>query len=272
MSEQTQSHEIEVLPVEPLEILYRDEHFIAINKPSGLLVHRSPIDKRETQFAMQMLRDQIGQHVYPLHRLDRPTSGVLLFALSSEAARDAQTLFSDKLICKRYLALVRGFAPEDRFIDRPLKEKLDKIADKFADTNKGPQEAQTQVHCLHQASLPVSLGKFPSVRYSLVECWPKTGRKHQIRRHLNGINHPIINDVNHGDNTQNHFFIDHFDCTRLMLFATDLYFVHPYTQTRIHIRAPLGEQALAIFARLGWPQSEESYYTKAVSMIFSPLE
>ena len=125
-----------------LTILYRDENYIAIDKPSGLLVHRSFLDKHETQFAMQMLRDQIGQHVLPVHRLDRPTSGVLLFALSSEAARDMNQLFIDGQIEKRYLALVRGFLNESIFLDKPLKEELDKIADKFADQNKAPQDAQ----------------------------------------------------------------------------------------------------------------------------------
>ncbi|WP_462157959.1 tRNA pseudouridine(65) synthase TruC [Pseudoalteromonas sp. GB56] len=245
-----------------LEILYRDEYFIAINKPSGLLVHRSFLDKHETQFAVQMLRDQIGQHVFPLHRLDRPTSGVLLFALSSDAARDAGSLFSDNKISKRYLALTRGFAPEQQLIDKPLKEKHDKIADKFADNNKPPQEAQTEVRCRFQASLPIAVGKFPSVRYSLVECWPKTGRKHQIRRHLNGINHPILNDVNHGDNTQNHFFAEHFNCNRLMLFASDVYFMHPYSNETIHIHASLGPQALSIFEALGWPNKESDYFAK----------
>ena len=130
-----------------LTILYQDENYVAINKPSGLLVHRSFLDKHETQFAMQMLRDQLGQHVFPVHRLDRPTSGVLLFALSSEAARDMNQLFIEGTIAKRYLALVRGFAPESVFLDKPLKEELDKIADKFADQDKAPQEAQTQFNC-----------------------------------------------------------------------------------------------------------------------------
>ena len=98
-------------PVEygELNILYQDEYFVAIDKPAGLLVHRSFLDKHETQFAMQMLRDQLGQHVFPVHRLDRPTSGVLLFALSSESARDMNKLFIEGTITKRYLALVRGF-------------------------------------------------------------------------------------------------------------------------------------------------------------------
>ncbi|WP_404339384.1 tRNA pseudouridine(65) synthase TruC [Pseudoalteromonas mariniglutinosa] len=243
-----------------LTILYRDEHYIAIDKPSGLLVHRSFLDKHETQFAMQMLRDQIGQHVFPVHRLDRPTSGVLLFALSSEAARDINQLFIDGLIEKRYVALVRGFLNESIFVDKPLKEELDKIADKFAQQDKAPQQAQTHFHCLHQASLPIEIGKYPTVRYSLVECFPKTGRKHQIRRHLKHLSLPIIGDVNHGDNQHNQFFREHFKLRRLMLFASGLKFVHPYTQQPIIIKAPLGETMLGICQQLGWPNNEKDYY------------
>ncbi|MBD1584313.1 tRNA pseudouridine(65) synthase TruC [Pseudoalteromonas sp. S16_S37] len=242
-----------------LEIVYQDENYVAINKPSGLLVHRSFLDKRETQFAMQMLRDQLGQHVFPVHRLDRPTSGVLLFALSSEAARDMNQVFIDGNIEKRYLALVRGFAPESVFLDKPLKEELDKIADKFANQDKAPQEAQTQFNCLYQASLPIPFGKYPSIRYSLVECFPKTGRKHQIRRHLKHLSYPIIGDVNHGDNKHNHFFFEHFSLQRLMLFATSLKFVHPYSKETITIKARLGEQMLSICEQLGWPTTEKDY-------------
>lgn len=242
-----------------LSVLYQDEHYVAINKPSGLLVHRSFLDKGETQFAMQMLRDQLNQHVFPVHRLDKPTSGVLLFALSSEAARAMSQVFEQHQIQKRYLALVRGFAPQSQLIDRPLKLKLDKIADKFTGQDKPAQEAVTQMRCLHQVSLPIAFGKYPSVRYSLVECLPKTGRKHQIRRHLKGINHPILNDVNHGDNKQNHFFAAHFALQRLMLFATDLHFTHPYTRENIKINAPLGEQMLQLCQQLGLPHTEKAY-------------
>jgi tRNA pseudouridine65 synthase len=251
--------DLEVTVHDELEIIYQDAHFVAINKPSGLLVHRSFLDKRETRFAMQMLRDQLGQHVFPVHRLDRPTSGVLLFALSSEDARAMNQLFIDGTIQKRYIALTRGFAPESVVLDKPLKEELDKIADKFADQNKAPQEAITEFRCLHQAALPIPLGKFPTVRYSLVECFPKTGRKHQIRRHLKHLAHPIIGDVNHGDNTQNHFFYEHFQLQRLMLFATTLSFVHPYTNEPICIRANLGPEMLAVCKALGWPETEEEY-------------
>lgn len=242
-----------------LPILYRDEHFIAIDKPSGLLVHRSFLDKRETHFAMQMLRDQIDQHVFPLHRLDRPTSGVLLFGLSSDVARTASSLFSEHKISKRYLALTRGFAPESLHVDHALKYKHDKIADKFADKEKPAQEAQTDFKCLHQAVINKPLGKFPTVRYSLVECLPKTGRKHQIRRHLNHINHPILNDANYGDNKQDHFFQQEFGLNRLMLFAKELTFEHPFSKQTIHIEASIGEPELELFKRLGWPGEEKDY-------------
>jgi tRNA pseudouridine65 synthase len=242
-----------------LAILYQDENYVAINKPSGLLVHRSFLDKHETQFAMQMLRDQLGQHVFPVHRLDRPTSGVLLFALSSEAARDMNQLFIAGTINKRYLALVRGFAPESVFVDKPLKEELDKIADKFADQDKAAQPAQTQFNCLRQAVLPIAIGKYPTVRYSLVECLPKTGRKHQIRRHLNHLSFPIIGDVNHGDNQHNQFFREYFKLRRLMLFATELNFMHPYSNESITIKAPLGDAMLHVCKQLGWPDQEEDY-------------
>ncbi|MFC3031666.1 tRNA pseudouridine(65) synthase TruC [Pseudoalteromonas fenneropenaei] len=246
-------------PTETLEILYQDAHFVAINKPSGLLVHRSFLDKRETRFAMQMLRDQLGQHVFPVHRLDRPTSGVLLFALSSEDARAMNQLFIEGTIEKRYLALARGFAPEQITVDRPLKEELDKIADKFADQDKPAQEAITHFRCLRTATLPIPIGKYPTVRYSLVECLPETGRKHQIRRHLKHLSHPIIGDVNHGDNQHNHFFYEHFALQRLMLFATRLSFVHPYSNEKIDIRAPLGDEMMRVCQQLGWPSDEREY-------------
>ncbi len=242
-----------------LNILYQDEYFVAIDKPSGLLVHRSFLDKHETQFAMQMVRDQIGQHVYTVHRLDRPTSGVLLFALSSDAANKMNQLFIEHKVQKRYLALVRGFAPDKIKVDKPLKEQLDKIADKYAVQDKPAQTAVTDFKCLHQASLPISFGKYPSIRYSLVECLPQTGRKHQLRRHLNHITHPIIGDINHGDNKHNKFFRDHYSFRRLMLFAMGLNFVHPYTQQPIEIKANLGQQTLDIFAQLGWPGIESEY-------------
>ncbi|MDW2211332.1 pseudouridine synthase, partial [Vibrio sp. 2025] len=140
MSEQETSQT--VAPVE-LEIVYQDEYFVAVNKPAGMLVHRSWLDKHETQFVMQTLRDQIGQHVFPLHRLDRPTSGVLVFALSSEVASQVMPMFAEHKMEKTYHAIVRGWIEEEGVLDYALKVELDKIADKFASQEKEAQEAVT---------------------------------------------------------------------------------------------------------------------------------
>jgi tRNA pseudouridine65 synthase len=142
--------------MEALEIIYRDEYLVAINKPSGLLVHRSKIDPHETRFALQLLRDQIGQHVYPVHRLDKPTSGVLLFALSSEIARIVSEGFANHSVQKTYLAIVRGYAPEQGTIDHPLKDKADKLADRDKSKQTPAREAVSYFSRLATIELPIS--------------------------------------------------------------------------------------------------------------------
>ncbi len=127
---------MEITAYEPLEILYQDDYIVAINKPSGLLVHKSPIDKHETRFALQELRNQIGQYVYPVHRLDKPTSGVLLFALSKEIAQLMGEAFRNNEIKKEYIAVVRGYVDDSGMIDYPLKEMLDSKVQK----NEGLQK------------------------------------------------------------------------------------------------------------------------------------
>lgn len=235
-----------------LAIIYQDEHFVAINKPSGLLVHRSWIDRHETRFALQMTRDLVGQHVFPVHRLDKPTSGVLLFALDSDSARLVSEQFSAHSINKKYLAIVRGYAPEHQIIDYPLKEQLDKIADKKADKNKEPQSAITQITRLASCELPYAVDKYPSSRYSLLLAEPQTGRKHQIRRHLKHISHPIIGDAKHGKSSHNRFFARHFDSQRLLLAAIELSFFHPYKNTPTSIKAELSADYMRVIQRLGW--------------------
>lgn len=234
----------------PLEILYQDEYLIAINKPAGMLVHRSWLDKQETQFAMQLLRDQIGQYVYPIHRLDRPTSGVLLFALNSEIANQLCLQFEEKVVKKLYLAIVRGYTAESAVIDYPLKPKLDKIADKFSQDNKEAQSAITHYQTLAKAELPYPVGRYQTARYSLIQLSPQTGRKHQLRRHLKHIFHPIIGDTQYGDLPQNRAFQQQFAVTRLMLHAKSLSITHPITQQALTIEAGLDmqwQQALKIF-------------------------
>lgn len=221
------------------DILYKDEYCIAINKPSGWLVHRSWLDKNEKVVVMQTLRDQIGQHVFPVHRLDRPTSGVLLFALSSEVAKLLAQQFAERQPQKTYHAIVRGLVPEAGVIDYPLVEELDKIADKFTNKNKPAQDAISQYWPISSVEIPIAVGKYATARYSFIELMPHTGRKHQLRRHMKHIFHPIIGDSKHGDLHQNRAFTQYFGHKRLMLHASTLTFIHPINKETITIRAEL---------------------------------
>jgi tRNA pseudouridine65 synthase len=235
-----------------LPILYQDQDLIVVNKYSGLLVHRSAIDAKAEEFAVQMLRDQLGQKVYPVHRLDRPTSGALVFAFSSESARHLSQEFSEGRVKKTYLAVVRGVSPSEVIIDYPLKEELDKLADKKAREDKPAQNAITQISTLASIEIPIAVDKFPTSRYSLVKAVPKTGRKHQIRRHLRHLGHPIIGDVSHGSGKHNRFFRDHFQIPRLLLACTEISFLHPKENTFIRVQAPLSEDFKNLIEKLGW--------------------
>ncbi|STO60604.1 tRNA pseudouridine synthase C [Canicola haemoglobinophilus] len=234
-----------------LDILYQDEFLVAVNKPAGMLVHRSWLDSHETQFVMQTLRDQIGQHVFPIHRLDRPTSGVLLFALNAEIANLLCLQFEQKKVEKSYLAVVRGYLTDAQTIDYPLKVQLDKIADKFSQ-EKEPQQAITDYRGLKIAEMPYGVGRYTTSRYSLVRLIPHTGRKHQLRRHLKHIFHPILGDTQYGDLHQNRALSQNVGVNRLMLHAEKLCFQHPVTNERVEIVADLDEQWKLLFKTFNW--------------------
>ena len=221
----------------PLEILYQDEYLVAINKPSGLLVHKSPIDKHETLFALQLVRDQIGRYVYPVHRLDKPTSGVLVFALSSEVAKLMSELFKSSNVEKEYIAVVRGYTLQNDLIDYALKQMLDTKEQKSLGITKEAQEAKTEYVRLATAELPYAVSRYKVARYSLVKLLPKTGRKHQLRRHMKHIFHPIVGDTKHGRGEHNKLFRDKFDCHRLLLHASKMSFVHPVGGSKVCIEA-----------------------------------
>lgn len=235
-----------------LEILWQDELLVAINKPSGLLVHRSAIDRHETRFAMQMLRDQLGQHVWPLHRLDKPTSGVLLFGLSADAARAMAPLFEAHQIKKSYLAIVRGHTAESEVINYPLKEIQDKLTDRNANKDTQPKQATTAYTRLAIAELPVEIEGHSSSRYSLIRCQPTTGRKHQIRRHMKHISHPIIGDARFGRGRHNRWFAENLAAGRLLLHAERLTFQHPLSGVVIDISAPMDGRFDNAVTGLGW--------------------
>lgn len=233
-----------------LEILYRDEHIVAINKPSGMLVHRSDIDRHETRFVLQLLRNQLNQRVYPVHRLDKPTSGVLVFALSSEMASAMVKQWQQRAVDKRYLAVVRGYMPEFTHLDYAMRPPVDKYAKH--EVEKPAQEAITDFKRLDTIEIPVAIDKYPQSRYSLVEALPKTGRKHQIRRHLKHLSHPIIGDARYGKGRHSRYFRDHLDSGRLLLHAWKLEIQHPVTGAEMSFVAPLDRVFSHLVQGFGW--------------------
>lgn len=244
--------EVKIAERFPLDVLYQDEHLVVVNKPSGLLVHRSEIDRRETQFLMQWVRDQIGQRVYPVHRLDKPTSGAIVLALDSDTARLLSEQFASHQVTKQYIAIVRGHVKEPQTIDHALKEELDKIADAKARKDKPAQDAITQMTPLAKAELPFAVGKYATARYSLVSMTPETGRKHQLRRHMAHIRHPILVDSNHGDNKHNRFFREQLQINRLMLHAQTLQFTQPHTKQLVHCKASFDSSWRQALEALDW--------------------
>ncbi|EXU74971.1 tRNA pseudouridine(65) synthase TruC [Erwinia mallotivora] len=235
-----------------LEIIYQDEWLVAVNKPAGWLVHRSWLDRHETVFVMQTLRDQIGRHVYTVHRLDRPTSGVLLLALSSEVARQLSEQFAQHQMQKVYHAVVRGWLSGKDTLDYPLSEQVDKIADKFAQPDKAPQPAVTHWRTLATAELPVPVSRYQTSRYTLTELLPQTGRKHQLRRHMRYLRHPIIGDTAHGDLRQNRHAAQNFGMNRLMLHASELHLTHPVTGETLRLRAGMDAVWQNMINAFGW--------------------
>ena len=235
-----------------LEIIYQDEYLVVINKPSGLLVHKSMIDRHEIYFAMKMLRDQIGQWVYPVHRLDKPTSGVLLFALDSHTAKLLSEQFKVHSIEKTYIAVVRGYIQEYGVIDYPLSVKLDKITDKKADKTKEAEDAITSYKRVAQVELDFAVGRYDKTRYSLVELKPSTGRKHQLRRHMKHLSHHILGDTKYGRGEHNKLIRQEFDCHRLLLHALSLKITHPYTDKEMIFDAKLDTTFNTIFERFSW--------------------
>lgn len=217
-----------------MEILFQDQYFFAINKPSGFFVHPpelSPYPVPKERICIHVLRAQMNKEVFPVHRLDAPTSGVLLFTTSRQAARELSRLFMNHEIKKTYHAVVRGHVESEGAIEIPLER--DDIGLML--------EARTTYSLLKTIELPVAVGKkYPTARYSLVEVNPVTGRWHQIRRHFDRIAHPLLGDIEHGDSYHNRFFRDSLGIKGLCLKASKVEFVHPWTSEKIKIAAAKG--------------------------------
>jgi tRNA pseudouridine65 synthase len=231
-----------------LPILFEDEQLVVIDKPAGLLVHRTNQAYGEEENALIQLRDQLGTWVAPVHRLDRATSGCLLFAKNEQVLPSLKALFMDRAIEKRYLCIVRGIpALSEGLIDHPLtSERSNKL-----------QEAQSKYRVLLESEQPFdSTGRYPTSRYSLLEVELLTGRTHQIRRHMAHIRHYILGDRKHGDNKQNRYFETHFGLQNLLLHSWKLSFNHPLTQDFIKLTCTPPPHFLAIVQKLGWPNAD----------------
>jgi tRNA pseudouridine65 synthase len=236
---------------QPLTILWQDEDLVFVHKPAGWLVHRTGLDAHETRFVMQTLRDQLGRHVFPVHRLDKGTSGVLLMALHAQAARAVSTAFEMQQVDKRYIAMVRGWPPDLAWeIDHALR--LDD-----APPDAAPQAARTSFQRLATLQLDVPVDRYPTTRAALVQAVPYTGRRHQIRRHLKHTSHPIIGDATHGKGLHNRWWTAHLGQQRLWLHALSLSIRHPRTQEALSVASPLDNLQLnadwqALLSELPW--------------------
>jgi tRNA pseudouridine65 synthase len=224
-----------------LKILYEDDDLVAIHKPCGLLVHRTKLANDATEFALQILRDQIDQKVFPAHRLDRKTSGVLVFTKNEEANRRLQIQFMEQEVSKKYLAIVRGWTDEVGTIDYPL----------INDTGK-KQDAITHYKTIERVEIPLIHGNHSTSRYSFVEVTPESGRMHQIRKHFAHIRNPIIGDRPHGCNKQNRLFKEEFVMTHLLLHAAEVSFNHPMNNEQIVIRSVFQDEFKRMHEELGF--------------------
>ena len=230
------------------DICYQDEYCVVVNKPAGLLVHRTSMASSDREFLLQHIRNQIGKTLYPIHRLDKPTSGLVLFSTDQEVTSEFSKLFSGREIQKSYIALVRGYVEEEGLIDYPIKN---------ASKSNLPQDAVTSYKLLKTVEVPVACGRYESSRYSLVLVMPKTGRLHQIRKHFNHLRHPLIGDTKYGDRDHNRMMKEKFHTHRLLLMAIGLDFTHPITGEDVRVRCDIDKDFAALLVNLGMFESRE---------------
>lgn len=225
-------------------ILYEDDFVIAVAKPNNMLVHHSFMARNQSdeQTLVGLLLEKFDKHYYPIHRLDRKTSGIVLCAKQKEFVSEFQTLFTTDQIQKVYYGIVRGFSPKSGTIDSPVKGR-------DANVHK---DALTVYETINQITLSIAVKPFPESRYSLIQLLPKTGRMHQLRIHLNKINHPLIGDPKYGDRFHNRMFQTEFDMHKLFLHATTLSFQHPFLQKEIVIQCPFPRHWHIIAEKFNW--------------------
>lgn len=225
-----------------LPVLHEDEQLLAVFKPAGLLVHRSALDAQADDDVVTRLREQRQADVWPAHRLDKGTSGVLLLAKDAATARALGKAFANGTVRKHYLALVRGWPAEQGAIDYPLARDPE-----LPSTGQPLLEALTHWQVLQRFDWPVQThARHAGTRGALVAVWPMSGRRHQIRRHFKQLAHPLIGDATHGKGPLNRALAAHLGCQRLWLHAASLNLVHPATGSAISIHATPGPEWAAL--------------------------
>jgi tRNA pseudouridine65 synthase len=227
-----------------LEIIFEDAYIICVNKPNNVLVHHAFLSRNvgDEDSLLQLIDKELQLKVYPIHRLDRKTSGMILMAKKKEFVSKFQELFTAKEIQKTYFGVVRGFSPDTKIIDSPVKGR-------DANVHK---EAFTHLKTLDNITLNIPVKPYDSSRYSLVELVPKTGRMHQLRVHTNKISHPLIGDTKYGDKNHDMMFDENFGWNHLFLHAGKLEFIHPFSSEKLLLKATFPKDWIALFEEFKW--------------------
>ena len=235
----------------PLQVVYRDENYVAVFKPAGLIVHRSQSTLSHEPVLLQCLRDQLQSRVYPVHRLDRPTAGLILFGLNGKAAAKMVDLFTHRKVSKYYQALVCGLTPDTGVVDQALGAIAEDDWDKSSHVEKSTQDALTHFETLARFQVSGDCPISEPAKCSLLEIQPMTGRTHQIRRHLKHIGHPVIGDHRHGDETLNKLVFGRTGVSRMLLTSMRLDFRHPYSGELHSIVVGRGSEFDRVIATIG---------------------
>ena len=227
-----------------LEIIYQDNYCLLVTKPNNVLVHHAhhSRNKIEEESLIQLIENQFGKRYYPIHRLDRKTSGIILLASKREYVASFQALFTNNEIQKIYYGVVRGFSQDNKIINSPVKGRDALVY----------REAETHLNCLDKIELNIPVKPYDSSRYSLVELKPKTGRMHQLRIHMNKVSTPLINDAKYGDKNHDLMYAEQFGWRNLFLHAGSLEFIHPFTNQKLTLKSSFSEDWIQLFQKFSW--------------------
>lgn len=233
-----------------IEILFEDETIVIVNKSNNVLIHNSYYARNiKDATLLEILHKQLELNLYPVHRLDRKTSGLLILAKQKENVAVFQKLFNENEIQKTYIAIVRGFVTERLLINTPVKNP-DTLVYKDAETLCIP---------IKTIELNIPVHPYETSRYSLVELKPATGRMHQLRIHMNKISNPIVGDYKYGDRFHNRMFENEFNCQYLFLHAISLKFEHPITKEKMNVHAQVPKDWTEIFNKFEWSLKEKPF-------------